>query len=357
MNDETEKLLKYCLEGGQLSVNQCVYLFENASLSQLAWSAHKIRTQKNKNIVYFVQNQHIEPTNVCVFQCRFCSFSVVSKEKGWSKSHAEIIQEVKQLNNSVKELHIVGGANPDYNLDFYSLLLKEIKKLRPDIHIKAFTAAEIQYMSQLDNIGTETVLATLKEAGLNSMPGGGAEIFNPDIRSQICPDKLNAQQWLSIHNKAHLLGIPSNATLLYGHLETPLQRFEHMEMIRNLQKETGGFNAFIPLKFKNRNNQLSYIQETGIIEDLKMFALSRLFFNNIEHLKVYWPAFGKQFASIVLAFGADDLDGTIQNSTKIYSLAGSDEENPEMSCDEAKTIIQSAGFMPVERDALYNSIV
>ena len=137
MNDETEKLLKYCLEGGQLSVNQCVYLFENASLSQLAWSAHKIRTQKNKNIVYFVQNQHIEPTNVCVFQCRFCSFSVVSKEKGWSKSHAEIIQEVKQLNNSVKELHIVGGANPDYNLDFYSLLLKEIKKLRPDIHIKA----------------------------------------------------------------------------------------------------------------------------------------------------------------------------------------------------------------------------
>jgi len=357
MKQQIENILEDCILGNRLSVEESILLFEHSSLSQLGYYADLIRKKKNNLSTYFVRNYHIEPTNVCVFQCKFCAFSVADKKQGWSKSHDEIIAEVSQLAHEVRELHIVGGSNPEFNLGFYANLLLSIKNIRPDIHIKAFTAAEINYLAQLEATDIQNILNTLKTNGLNSLPGGGAEIFDDTIRNQICPDKVNAKQWLTIHQCAHQMGLKSNATMLYGHLESLRQRFSHMEMLRNLQDETGGFQAFIPLKYRNKNNALKNIEETQIIEDLKMFAISRLFFDNIDHLKIYWPAFGKQFAMLTLSFGADDLDGTIQNSTRIYSMAGAAEDTHEMTEDEARVLIINSGYIPVERDALYMPVV
>lgn len=356
MGSDIASVLDSCLKGRRISVDDSISLFQHASLAELGVYADRIKHIKNGQNVYFVKNYHIEPTNVCVFQCKFCSFSVTDKSKGWSKSQDEIISEVQQLDDSVKEIHIVGGSNPEYNVTFYSELLKKIKNLRPDVHIKAFTAAEIFYMSELSGENYERTLSVLKDSGLDSMPGGGAEIFDDGVRKQICPDKIKAGQWIDIHRSAHKLGIRSNATMLFGHLENGRQRFEHMNALRQLQDETGGFNAFIPLKYRNMNNALSNISETRMIEDLKMFALSRLFFDNIEHLKVYWPAFGKQFAAMAISFGADDLDGTIDNSTKIYSMAGAGDTSPVMTMDEAEELICHCGYIPVERDAMYQHI-
>ncbi len=356
MNSEVTSVLNACIKGQRLSVDESVFLFHNASPALLGMYAHTMKIQRNGQNVYFVKNFHIEPTNVCVFQCKFCSFSVSEKNKGWSKSHDEIISEILQLDSSVREIHIVGGSNPEYNILFYSELLKQIKTLRPDVHIKAFTAAEISYMSKLSGYDIVKTLAILKESGLDSMPGGGAEIFDDGVRKQICPDKINAQQWLDIHRDAHEQGIRTNATMLFGHLENLNQRFAHMQLLRQLQDQTRGFNAFIPLKYKNMNNALKNVSETSIIEDLKMFALSRLFFDNIEHLKVYWPAFGKQFSALAIVFGADDLDGTIENSTRIYSMAGAEDQSPIMTEAEAETMIRNTGQLPVERDAMYQKV-
>jgi aminodeoxyfutalosine synthase len=354
MNALVNNLLEQIDKGHNPSVDEIMVLYEHAHLPQLMLFADRKRRFLNANNVYYVKNYHIEPTNICVFQCRFCSFSAPNKQTGWAKSHNEIIEEVNTLGPEISELHIVGGSNPEYDLNFYANLLREIKRIKPQLHLKAFTAAEIHYMAELAGMDIKQVLQTLKLSGLNSMPGGGAEIFDDAVRKQICPDKINANLWLQIHRTAHELGIPSNATMLFGHLETPRQRFEHMELLRLLQEETKGFNAFILLKFKNMNNKLSGISETGFVEDLRMFALSRLFFHNIIHLKVYWPAFGKEFAQLALSAGVDDLDGTIDNSTKIYSMAGAEEQLPSMSETQACEMIRNAGFVPVLRDALYN---
>lgn len=351
----TEIQEKIC-NSSRISIEDANYLFNNASLSLLGILAKEIKLKKSSDKVYFVKNYHIEPTNICVFNCKFCSFSEIEKEKGWSKSAKEILTEVENLSEEINELHIVGGSNEEYNLEFYNKLLNQIKILKPNLHIKAFTASEIHFISELAGISIKETLESLKNSGLDSMPGGGAEIFNSSIRTQLCPTKINGEQWLNIHKTAHLLNISSNATMLYGHIESFRDRIEHMDKLRNLQDETKGFRAFIPLKFKNRNNSLSEINETNIIEDLKMFALSRIFLDNFDHLKVYWPAFGKNFAQLSLEFGVDDIDGTISNSTKIYSMAGAEEISPEMPVSEAIKIIKDCNLTPIERDSKYNII-
>jgi aminodeoxyfutalosine synthase len=242
------------------------------------------------------------------------------------------------------------------NLEFFGELLRSIKAHRPDLHIKAFTAVELDYMFRKAKLSVEDGLKFLKDAGLNSMPGGGAEIFDAEIRQQICADKVDAEGWLTIHETAHKLGMHTNATMLYGHIENYRHRIDHMSRLRALQDKTGGFNTFIPLKFRNQNNDMSTVPESSIVEDMKMYAVARIYLDNFPHLKAYWPMLGRQNAQLSLSFGVDDLDGTIDDSTKIYSMAGAEEQTPAMTTEQLVTLIKQAGRKPVERDTLYNVI-
>jgi aminodeoxyfutalosine synthase len=256
----------------------------------------------------------------------------------------------------VTEVHIVGGVHPKLDLQFFKELLAAIKAHRPELHIKAFTAVEFDYMFRKAKVSAEEGLKILQEAGLQSIPGGGAEIFAPEIRKQICADKVDGDGWLHIHQTAHRLGMHSNATMLYGHIEKYEHRIDHMNKLRMAQDETGGFNCFIPLKFRHMDNDMSHIAESTIIEDIKMYAIARIFMDNFAHLKAYWPMMGRNQAQLMLAFGVDDLDGTIDDSTKIYSMAGSSELNPNMSTQDICDLIKAVGREPVERDTLYNEI-
>jgi aminodeoxyfutalosine synthase len=358
IQDQRIKNLAFSIQlGERLEVNDAVYLFDNAPLSLLAFLADKIKKKLHGKNVYYNKNFHIEPTNVCVFNCDFCSFSTLDEKTGWKKSHQEIINIIKdKAIYGVSELHITGGANPDYNISFYTTLFKEIKSLFPTLHIKAFTAVEIDYMAKLAKTDAVNILQLLKEAGLDSMPGGGAEILDKEIRNVICINKTSAEKWLEIHETAHSIGIHSNATMLYGHIEKTIHRIEHLNKLRILQDKTKGFNTFIPLKYRNKNNRLSTIDETPLLDDLKTFSISRIFLDNFAHIKAYWPMIGKDNAKLLLNFGVDDLDGTIQNTTKIYSMAGSNEDSPNMTEDELRNLIIDAGFIPVERDSLYNVV-
>ena len=254
------------------------------------------------------------------------------------------------------EIHIVGGVHPSHDLHYYGRLIQKIKLHRPSLHIKAFSAIELDYMIKLSDMTLEDGLYQLKNYGLDSIPGGGAEIFDEKLREKICNEKTSSELWLRIHETAHWLGIPSNATMLYGHTETYAHRIDHMNRLRLLQEKTGGFNAFIPLKYKKANNSLGYLSEVSLAEDLRNYAVSRIFLDNIPHIKAYWPMTGKTAAQLSLSFGTDDLDGTIDDTTKIYSMAGSEEKNPSMTVDEICKLILEAGFQPVERDSLYNRI-
>jgi aminodeoxyfutalosine synthase len=234
--------------------------------------------------------------------------------------------------------------------------LKSIKAHRPELHIKAFTPVELDYMFRKAKLSTAEGMRLAHEAGLDSLPGGGAEIFHPEIRTQICEDKVDADGWLSIHQAAHELGMHSNATLLYGHVEQYWHRIDHMERLRQLQDKTGGFNTFIPLKFRNKDNDMSHVPESSVIEDLKMYAVSRLYLDNFPHVKAYWPMLGRQNAQLTLNFGVNDIDGTIDDTTKIYSMAGSEEQSPSMSTADLVTLIKQVNRQPVERGTLYNEI-
>ncbi len=356
ISDKEIKLIsKKIFQNIRISSQEALILFEKAELSLLSVLAEYVRKRINGNNVFYVRNYHIEPTNKCIHKCKFCSYSERISGYGWELSDTEIIEKVSLLDNNITELHIVGGVHPIKGIKYYIPILKKIKEIKPNIHIKAFTAVEIEGMANIDNISTEKALILLKEAGLNSIPGGGAEIFNKTLRAEICPTKTTTDNWLNIHRTAHKLGIPSNATMLYGFFETYQHRVEHLEYLRNLQDETNGFNAFIPLKFRNKNNEYSHISEVSITEDLKNFAISRIFLDNIPHLKSYWPMMGIDIARISLHFGVDDLDGTINNSTKIYSMAGSVNE-PSLSANEINKIIIEERFVPIERDAVYNCI-
>ena len=257
---------------------------------------------------------------------------------------------------AVTEVHIVGGVHPSYDLHYWGSLIKKIKEYRPALHVKAFSAIELDYMISQAGLSIEQGLTILKEYGLDSIPGGGAEIFDEELRKTICDEKASSELWLEIHETAHRLGIPSNATMLYGHIENYSHRIDHMERLRLLQDKTGGFNAFIPLKYKKSNNSMSYLGEVNTIEDLRNYAVSRIYLDNFPHIKAYWPMTGKECAQMSLSFGADDMDGTIDDTTRIYSMAGSKEENPAMSSEEICALIRQSGFVPVERDSLYNTI-
>jgi aminodeoxyfutalosine synthase len=342
----------------RISVDEGINLYEEGDLPYLSLLADAVCRHNNENNVYFNRNFHIEPTNICVNHCAFCSYR---RKKGEEGSWEYCIDDIREkttsyLNSGVTEVHIVGGVHPDRNVYFYAEMLKEVKKILPTVQIKAFTAIEIDAMCRFAAVSIEKGLRLLKEAGLDSMPGGGAEIFDEQIRGKICPDKTGSKEWLRIHQTAHQLGIPTNSTILYGLIEKYEHRIDHMDRLRKLQDETKGFNTFIPLKFRHYNNSFSYIQETTTIEDLKNYAVSRIFLDNIPHLKAYWPMIGKQVAQMSLAFGVDDLDGTIDDSTKIYSMAGSAEQNPAASTAELIAMIKGADRTPVERDTVYNTI-
>jgi len=358
-NQDLKKIGNKILNKERISFEDGVLLFEKGSLGFLGALANWVREERHGNKTYFNRNFHIEPTNICVFSCKFCSYSrlYAHKEEGWELTIDQMLDIVKKYDGQpVTEVHIVGGVHPKMNLQFFTELFKAIKAHRPDLHIKAFTPVELDYIFNKAKVSIEEGMKILHEAGHDSLPGGGAEIFHPDIRSKICADKVDAEGWLAIHKAAHQLGMHSNATLLYGHIEEYKHRIDHMDRLRRLQDETGGFNTFIPLKFRNQDNEMSYVPEVSIIEDMKMYAISRLYMDNFAHLKAYWPMLGRKNAQLTLNFGVDDLDGTIDDTTKIYSMAGSEEQNPALSTGQLVALIKQVKRDPVERDTLYNVV-
>lgn len=359
LDKDIRRIADKVLQQERLTQEDGVTLFEKGDIGVLGALANHVRERKHGNKTYFNRNFHIEPTNVCVFTCKFCSYSRLYKnrEEGWELSIDQMLDIVKKYDGQpVTEVHIVGGVHPKMNLDFFIELMQKIKVHRPDLHVKGFTPVELDYMFRKAKLSTEEGMKKMHEAGLQSLPGGGAEIFHPDIRNQICHDKVDGDGWLEIHRIAHKLGMHSNATMLYGHIEEYWHRIDHMERLRQLQDETGGFNTFIPLKFRNKQNDMAHIPESTIVGDLKMYSVARLYMDNFPHLKAYWPMLGRNTAQLTLSFGVNDLDGTIDDTTKIYSMAGSEEQNPSMNTAQLAMLIKQAGRIPVERDTVYNEI-
>lgn len=347
--------------GERISFEEGVLLYEKAELPFLGALANFIREKKNGNYAYFNRNFHIEPTNFCVFDCKFCSYSRFLRERGdsesWEMNEEEIYRIIRSYEGKpVTEVHIVGGVHPKMGIKYFADIISNIKKILPHIHVKAFTAVELDYMCRKAKLSYEEGLKMLKDSGQDSLPGGGAEIFDETLRKEICADKCTSQQWLDIHEAAHRLGMPSNATILYGHIEKYHHRVDHMERLRKLQDKTGGFNTFIPLKFRNKANQMSDIKEVSVIEDLRNYAVSRIYLDNFPHIKSYWPMIGRDTAQISLDFGVDDIDGTIDDSTKIYTMAGAEEQNPTLTTSQLVDLIRGAGRHPIERDTLYNIV-
>lgn len=346
-------------DGSRISDEECLTLFEKGSLAFAGTLANFIREKLHGDKTYFNRNFHIEPTNVCVFSCKFCSYSrlYANKEEGWELSIDQMLDIVKSYDEKpITEVHIVGGVHPKMNLAYFIELIQKIHAHRPGLHVKGFTAVELDYMFRKAKLSVEEGMKQLKEAGLQSLPGGGAEIFHPEIREIIAADKVTGEGWLHIHEVAHNLGMHTNATMLYGHIEKYKHRIDHMSKLRTLQDKTRGFNTFIPLKFRNSNNDMSNVPESTISEDMRLYAIARIYMDNFPHLKAYWPMLGRQNAQLSLSFGVNDIDGTIDDSTKIYSMAGSEEQNPTMSTAELVTLIKQAKRKPIERDTLYNEI-
>jgi aminodeoxyfutalosine synthase len=345
----------------RITFEEGVYLFENAEVSYLGTLANHIRERRHGNKTYFNKNFHIEPTNICVFDCKFCAYSKFLRNKAdydaWELSEEDIIDAIKAYEGKdITEVHIVGGVHPKMGLDYFKNLISKIKEIRPDLHVKAFTAVELDYMARKAKVSYEECLTVLKDAGQGSLPGGGAEIFDKEIREQICKDKCTGEEWLEMHEAAHNVGMPSNATILYGHIEEPKHLVDHMNRLRELQDKTGGFNAFIPLKFRNGNNQMSHIEEVSIIDDLKMYAIARIYLDNFNHIKAYWPMIGRKTTQLLLSFGVNDIDGTVDDSTKIYSMAGVEEQKPVMTSDQMVALINDVNRQPIERDSVYNEL-
>lgn len=343
----------------RITDEDALLLFNKGSLSFVGALANHIRERMHGDLTYFNRNFHIEPTNVCLYSCHFCSYSRVyaHRDEGWELSIQQMLDIVKSYDGQpVTEVHIVGGVHPKMNLEFFVELLQKIKAHRPDLHIKGFTAVELDYMFRKARVSVTEGLQLLKDAGLQSLPGGGAEIFHPEIREQICADKVDGDGWLEIHEAAHNLGMATNATMLFGHIEKYEHRVDHMRRLRELQDRTKGFNTFIPLKFRNKDNDMSHVAETSLVEDMRMYAIARIYLDNFPHLKAYWPMLGRQNAQLSLSFGVNDIDGTIDDTTKIYSMAGSEEQTPSMTTEELITLIRQARRKPIERGTLYEVI-
>lgn len=356
---DLKNIAQKVLDSKRISPEEGVLLYEKGSLGFLGSLANYVREKKNGDKVYFNRNIHIEPTNICVFDCKFCSYSrlLKHKEEGWELSEEQILEKIRAYKNEpITEVHIVGGVHPKMGLHYFASLIKKVKEIRPDLHVKAFTAVELDYMCRKAKVSYEEGLTILKAHGQDSLPGGGAEIFDETIRQEICADKCTAGEWLEIHETAHKLGMPSNATMLYGHIEDFVHRIDHMERLRQLQDRTGGFNTFIPLKFRNQGNQMSHLQEVSRIEDLRNYAVSRIYMDNFNHVKAYWPMIGRTTAQMALNFGVDDIDGTIDDTTKIYSMAGSEEQTPVLTTEQLVRLIKEAGRRPIERDTVYNVV-
>jgi aminodeoxyfutalosine synthase len=345
--------------GERITPEEGVLLYEKGTIGFLGHLANYVREHKHGNRTYFNRNFHIEPTNVCVYDCKFCSYSrmIKKREEGWEYTLDDMMDIVRNYDDQpVTEVHIVGGVLPQYDLPFYEQFFSAIKKHRPDLHVKALTPVEYHYIFKKAKVSYEEGMKRMKDSGLDSMPGGGAEIFAPEVREVICKDKCTGDEWLEIHRIWHKLGMRSNATMLYGHIENYGHRIDHMEQLRQLQDETGGFQTFIPLKFRNQGNQMSHLDEVTAVEDLRNYAISRIYLDNFDHIKAYWPMIGRTIAQMSLAFGVNDIDGTIDDTTKIYSMAGSEEQVPSLSTEQLVRLITSVGRRPIERDTLYEVI-
>ncbi len=345
--------------GERLSVAEAIELYREAPLWELSRLATLRKRAVSGDAVYYNRNFHIEPTNICRFKCRFCSYRRdAHSEEAWDYSIEEMEALAREyVGSGVTEVHIVGGVHPRHDLEFFVELISRVKAILPEVEVKAFTAIELGYMIRTAGLTVEQGLRSFMDAGMGAIPGGGAEIFDPAIRTQICPEKGTAEEWLEVHDVAHGLGLKSNATILYGHIESLESRFDHLERLRAQQDRSGGFNAFIPLKYRSLHNEMSHVGEVSVVDDMRMMALSRLFLDNIPHIKAYWVMYGKVTSEMALAFGADDVDGTIDDSTKIYSMAGAEEQRPRMTITEIEAMAQRAGMRAVERDTHYNTLL
>ena len=346
------------LAGGRLTAADGLYLDAHADLFTLGELANHVREAKNGNVTYYNVNQHLNPTNVCVYRCAFCSFRADLKSpKGYVMSDEQIVQRAREATEQgATELHVVGGLHHQLPYEWYLGIIRTVHREFPGLHLKAWTAVEWDWFERLTKRPTRELLAEMKDAGLGSLPGGGAEIFHPDVRSKICDYKADADQWLRVHREAHELGLRSNATMLYGHIETAEHRIDHLLRLRELQDETGGFQTFIPLAFHPANNPLGKdIPKPSGMTDLRMIALARLMLDNFPHIKAYWQMLGVKIAQVAQSWGADDIDGTVVHET-IYHAAGSDSPQA-LSVAELRRLIEEAGRVPVERDTLYREVV
>ncbi len=343
--------------GERLSFEDGLFLDESADLFTLGELANVVRERKNGRFAYYNVNTHLNPTNVCVYRCTFCAFRAdLKSDKGYVMSDEQILERAAEADRrGATELHIVGGLHHQLPYEWYLNVVRIIHAAHPRLHLKAYTAVEWDWFARLTGRPTRDLLAEFKEAGLGSLPGGGAEIFHPEVRDKICEHKADAAEWLRIHREAHELGLRSNATMLYGHIEQSRHRIDHLVRLRELQDETGGFQTFIPLAFHPENTRLSHIAKPSGVMDLRTMAVSRLMLDNFPHVKAYWVMLGIKTAQVALAFGADDLDGTVVHE-KIYHDAGSDSPQ-ELSVAEIRRLIEEAGRTPVERDTLYREVV
>ena len=348
-----------CVKAGQrLSTEDALVLWQEAPLWRLGELAVAKKRAISGDKVFYNRNFHLEPTNVCVFNCKFCSFRRPrGSAEAWEWSMEQMQEQCERyVGRGVTEVHIVGGVHPDHSLDYYCSLIRMVKSVLPEVAVKAYTAIELSYMIRRAGLSVHEGLQRLIDAGMNAIPGGGAEIFDEEIRAKICPDKGSTQEWFEVHRAAHELGLKTNATMLYGHIESVEHRIDHLMRLRELQDATRGFNAFIPLKYRNFGNPMSEIGEVAITDDLRTLAMSRLILDNVPHIKAYWVMYGKQTTEMALMFGADDIDGTIDDSTKIYSMAGAEDKRPKMSVEQMREMVTRAGFHAVERDTYYNEI-
>jgi aminodeoxyfutalosine synthase len=344
------------LAGERLSMDDGILLYRSPDLLALGWLANHVREKRHGNVTYYNVNRHINPTNVCVAHCKLCAFGRDPKAPGaYTYALEEIYQRAEQgVREGATEFHIVGGLHPDLPFEYFLEMISGLKQRCPDVHLKAFTMVEVHYFARIAKLSLEETLRKMKEAGVDSCPGGGAEIFHPRVRRIICDHKVSGQMWLSTARKAHEAGLRSNATMLYGHVETEQERADHLIRLRELQDETHGFVAFIPLAFHPENTALSHLPKPTGYADLRNIAVSRLLLDNFEHIKAYWVMLSPSIAQIAQRFGANDLDGTVVEE-KIYHDAGAktSEFTPRA---ELERLIRAAGRIPVERDTLYNKV-
>jgi aminodeoxyfutalosine synthase len=358
VSDSRLKTISAKVEAGErVSFDEGVFLAEEVDLLTLGRLANIVRERKNGNLAYYNTNVHLNPTNVCVYRCVFCAFrSDLKTPKAYTFTDDMIRERVAEAKQAgATEIHVVGGLHHQQQFDWYVNVVRVIHEAWPDLHIKAWTGVEINWFSFLTKKPTKWVLEQLIDAGLGSMPGGGAEIFHPEVRDRICEHKADAQSWLDIHREAHQLGLRTNATMLYGHIEKPWHRVDHLCRLRELQDETHGFQTFIPLAFHPENTGLDHIPKPSGLTDLKVMALSRIMLDNFDHIKAYWIMLGEKTAQVALSFGADDLDGTVVHEL-IYHDAGA--KTPEgLSVAQLHHLIQEAGRVPIERDTLYRRVI